>query len=52
VVVTFRVQDVDAAVEKLLAARVEVPRTHGAEWGAAAHLLDSEGNELQVYEAP
>ena len=49
-VVTFRVEDVDASVERLRAAGVDVPHIHRAEWGAAAHFFDPEGNELQVFE--
>lgn len=51
VVVTFHVADVDAAVARLQAAGVDVPRIHRAEWGAAAHFFDPEGNELQVFHA-
>ncbi len=51
IVITFRVDDVDSAVESLRAAGVEVPRIHRAEWGAAAHFFDPEGNELQVFHA-
>jgi catechol 2,3-dioxygenase-like lactoylglutathione lyase family enzyme len=50
VVVTFRVDDVEEAVARLRRAGVEVERIHRAEWGAAAHFFDPEGNELQVYE--
>lgn len=51
VVITFRVDDVEATVERLSAAGVEIPRIHRAEWGAAAHFFDPEGNELQVFQA-
>jgi predicted enzyme related to lactoylglutathione lyase len=51
VVITFEVDDVDAAVERLRAAGVEVPHVHRADWGAAAHFFDPEGNELQVFHA-
>src|SRR5262245_16940312 len=49
-VITFRVDDVEEAVERLQAAGVHVLPIHRAEWGAAAHFRDPEGNELQVYE--
>jgi catechol 2,3-dioxygenase-like lactoylglutathione lyase family enzyme len=49
-VITFRVEDVDARVGSLRAAGVDVERIHRAEWGAAAHFFDPEGNELQVFE--
>ena len=51
VVITFEVDDVDGAVERLRAAGVEVPRIHRADWGEAAHFFDPEGNELQVFHA-
>ena len=49
-VITFRVDDLEQAVERLQAAGVHVLPIHRAEWGAAAHFRDPEGNELQVYE--
>jgi catechol 2,3-dioxygenase-like lactoylglutathione lyase family enzyme len=49
-VITFRVEDVEEAVERLQAAGVDVQPIHRAEWGAAAHFFDPEGNELQVFE--
>jgi predicted enzyme related to lactoylglutathione lyase len=50
VVITFHVEDVEAAVERLRRAAVDVEPIHRAEWGAAAHFVDPEGNELQVFE--
>ena len=51
VVITFKVESVEVEVERLRAAGVDVPRIHRAEWGAAAHFFDPEGNELQVFES-
>jgi len=50
-VVTFRVQSVDAEAERLQAAGVELGAIHRAEWGAAAHFRDPEGNHLQIFES-
>ena len=51
VVITFKAESVEVEVERLRAAGVDVPRIHRAEWGAAAHFFDPEGNELQVFES-
>ena len=49
-VVTFRVASVEAEADRLRAAGVELGELHLADWGAAIHFFDPEGNHLQIYE--
>jgi catechol 2,3-dioxygenase-like lactoylglutathione lyase family enzyme len=49
-VVTFRVESVDAEADRLRELGVELRPIHRAEWGAAVHFFDPEGNHLQLYE--
>jgi catechol 2,3-dioxygenase-like lactoylglutathione lyase family enzyme len=50
--VNLEVTDLDAAMERLRAAGVEVEETMRDDWGAAARITDPDGYELYLFEPP
>ena len=50
--VNLEVADLDAAMQRLQQAGVEVEETMREEWGAAAKVVDPDGYELYLFQPP
>ena len=50
-VITFRVDSVEEEAARLRTLGVELGDIFRADWGAAVHFYDPEGNHLQIFEA-
>lgn len=48
----FRVDDIDALLEQLKAAGVEIDKREDADYGRFAWLMDPEGNRIELWQAP
>jgi lactoylglutathione lyase len=50
--VSLGVADIDAAVERVRAERVEVKETMRDEWGVAVQVIDPDGYEIYLFQPP